>query len=89
VTARTLGPPGKRRGPVSPPAPSNAEQRPRDSNVATIPPETVYVVHVTCGVLGWRRLYITAGSALTYADRMRRRGHEAEVTTAVLVGGAL
>jgi hypothetical protein len=53
-----------------------------------LPPETVHVVHVRCGALGWRRLYLTADYALTYADRMRQRGHQAEVTTAVLVGGA-
>jgi hypothetical protein len=54
----------------------------------TCPAEAVLVVHVTCGMVTWRRVYITAEAALSYADRMQRRGHEAEVRAAILVGGA-
>ncbi len=56
--------------------------------VTDLTSETVYVVHVHSGVLGWRRLYITEDSAWRYADRMQRRGHQSEVTRAVLIGGA-
>ena len=92
---RSGAPPGERRGPASPPVPSNAEQLPRGSNVASLPlppetaSETVFVVAVVCGVLGWRRVFITAASAHAYAGRMQRRGHQVDVVAAVLVGGAM
>jgi hypothetical protein len=93
---RAGGPPGKRSGPEPNPVPVHstdlADHLTKGLDVGMLPPgtvsETVYVVHVCCGALGWRRLYLTADSALTYADRMGRRGHQAEVSTAILVGGA-
>ncbi len=86
-------PPGKRRAPVVTPEP--------DSLLPTAFPtfdpvrvprsatEPVYVVHVQCGQLGWRRLYLTTESAWAYAGRMTRLGHQAEIATATLIGGAL